>query len=281
AEAKEWHRIIRTSVRECVETWRLQASAGPVTVEALVKAKEGPMNPWTSTTTLALAVVLFIAACATAPAGGPASTVSAPGTASAPATTQVQLVDGVTSIPTRPGVRQPFRLATPKAAPVATVILLPGDDGRLFALSENFLVRSQHMFVDEGFLVAILDTPSDRTSLARVSSDHARDVGTLIAALRAAVPVPVWLVGTSMGTISAVSVASQLDTGGPDGIVLTSTVQQALNAGVDRVRVPTLVVHNKYDSCPVSPYSVGALAAGSLSQSPRHELLTFSSTRGS
>src|SRR5262245_20401160 len=166
----------------------------------------------------------------------------------------------MTSIPTRPGVRQPFQLATPKAAPVATVILLPGDDGRLFALRENFLVRSQHMFVDEGFLVAILDTPSDRTSLARVSSDHARDVGTLIAALRAAAPVPVWLVGTSMGTISAVSVASQLDTGGPDGIVLASTVQQALNAGVDRVRVPTLVVHNKYDNCPVSPYSVGALA---------------------
>ena len=237
------------------------------------------MNPWTSTTTLALGVVLFIAACATAPAGGPASTVSAPGTASAPATTQVQLVDGMTSIPTRPGVRQPFQLATPKAAPVATVILLPGDDGRLFTLRENFLVRSQHMFVDEGFLVAILDTPSDRTSLARVSSDHARDVGTLIAALRAAAPVPVWLVGTSMGTISAVSVASQLDTGGPDGIVLTSTVHQALNAGVDRVRVPTLVVHNQSDNCPVSPYSVGALAARSLSQSPRHELLTFSSTR--
>ena len=78
------------------------------------------MNPWTSTTTLALGVVLFIAACATAPAGGPASTVSAPGTASAPATTQVQLVDGMKSIPTRPGVRQPFQLATPKAAPVAT-----------------------------------------------------------------------------------------------------------------------------------------------------------------
>src|SRR5262249_61650600 len=35
AEAREWHRIIRASVRECLETWRLQASGGPVTVEAL------------------------------------------------------------------------------------------------------------------------------------------------------------------------------------------------------------------------------------------------------
>ena len=33
--AAEWHRIIRASVRECLETWRLQSKAGPVTVEAL------------------------------------------------------------------------------------------------------------------------------------------------------------------------------------------------------------------------------------------------------
>jgi hypothetical protein len=35
AEAREWHRIIRASVRECLETWRLQAKGGPVTVDAL------------------------------------------------------------------------------------------------------------------------------------------------------------------------------------------------------------------------------------------------------
>src|SRR5262249_20204894 len=29
AEAQEWHRIIRASVRACRETWRLQASGGP------------------------------------------------------------------------------------------------------------------------------------------------------------------------------------------------------------------------------------------------------------
>jgi hypothetical protein len=35
AEARKWHGIIRAGVRECVETWLLQAQAGPVTVEAL------------------------------------------------------------------------------------------------------------------------------------------------------------------------------------------------------------------------------------------------------
>jgi hypothetical protein len=34
-EAHEWHRIIRASVQECLETWQLQSKDGPVTVEAL------------------------------------------------------------------------------------------------------------------------------------------------------------------------------------------------------------------------------------------------------
>jgi len=34
-EAREWHRIVRASVRECLETWMLQAQGGSVTVEAM------------------------------------------------------------------------------------------------------------------------------------------------------------------------------------------------------------------------------------------------------
>jgi alpha-beta hydrolase superfamily lysophospholipase len=49
-------------------------------------------------------------------------------------------------------------------------------------------------------------------------------VRALIAALREDAPVPVWLVGTSMGTVSAANAAARLMTGGPDGLVLTSTV---------------------------------------------------------
>ncbi len=32
-EARKWHRVIRASLRECLETWVLQTQAGPVTVE--------------------------------------------------------------------------------------------------------------------------------------------------------------------------------------------------------------------------------------------------------
>jgi hypothetical protein len=34
-EARKWQRIIRASVREACDTWRIQAQAGPVTREAL------------------------------------------------------------------------------------------------------------------------------------------------------------------------------------------------------------------------------------------------------
>ena len=35
AEARKWYRVIRASVREACETWRIQAQPGPVTSEAL------------------------------------------------------------------------------------------------------------------------------------------------------------------------------------------------------------------------------------------------------
>jgi len=34
-EARRWQRVIRASVREACQTWRVQAQAGPVTTKAL------------------------------------------------------------------------------------------------------------------------------------------------------------------------------------------------------------------------------------------------------
>jgi len=45
ADAREWHRIIRASVRECLETWTLQSKDGPVTVEALEAILSRSMVP--------------------------------------------------------------------------------------------------------------------------------------------------------------------------------------------------------------------------------------------
>ncbi len=118
---------------------------------------------------------------------------------------------------------------------VASVILFTGSEGiaavERFQNPEwgrvNFLVRNRRRFVEHGFLVAVVDVPSDHTTgygWSRTSKTHAQDVAGVIAALRREALVPVWVVGTSMGTISAANAAARLRVGGPDGLVLTSSV---------------------------------------------------------
>jgi pimeloyl-ACP methyl ester carboxylesterase len=128
----------------------------------------------------------------------------------------------VVTIPTRPAVRQAFLLARPGRPPVASVVLFAGGNGLLNlgaarrSLMGNFLLRTRGRFVAEGFLVAAVDAPSDRPNGLdgfRTSAAHAEDVGKVIAALREVAPVPVWLVGTSMGTVSAASAAARLGAG--------------------------------------------------------------------
>ncbi len=197
------------------------------------------------------------------------------------------------TISTRPGVTQSFLLLRPSDKPSASVILFAGGHGRL-ALSQhkigwgktNFLVRNRERFRREAFLVAVMDAPSDRPeglSNFRTSSAHAEDIRHVIAKLKEIARVPVWLVGTSMGTVSAASAAARLKVGGPDGLVLTSTVTKETRQVTETVndvrlkdiRVPTLVVHHKQDSCIVTPYELARSLMGSLTQAPKKELLTF------
>ena len=197
------------------------------------------------------------------------------------------------TIPTRPGVTQSFLLIRSSDKLIASVILFAGGHGRL-GLSQqgigwggtNFLVRNRERFARQGCLVAVMDAPSDRPeglSNFRTSAAHAEDVKYVIAALKKIVDVPVWLVGTSMGTVSAANAAARLKKGGPDGLVLTSAivkesrqVAETVNSvRLKDIRVPTLVVHHKQDGCAITPYELAAALMRSMSQSQRKELLTF------
>lgn len=199
----------------------------------------------------------------------------------------------VRTIPARPGVTESFLLLRPAGPPVASVIIFAGGDGNLALtaagigqLQGNFLVRTRMRWVRERFLVAILDRPSDRKNGLwnfRTTSEHAADVKQVIAAVREVAKVPVWLVGTSMGTLSAANAAARLPDGGPDGIVLTSSVTEpsrlsyetVRHAGLHDVRVPTLVVHHKDDGCRASPYAAAPDIVKALQQAPVKELMAF------
>lgn len=201
----------------------------------------------------------------------------------------------VVDVPSRPGVTQRMLVITPEQ-PKAAVILFAGGDGGLTLeadggipkLAGNFLVRSRQLFVEQGFTAAVIDAPSDKQSAPylsghRQTAEHVADVRAAMAWLRQQARIPVWLIGTSRGTQSAGYVATQLSVteGGPDGIVLTSTIvhdprSRALPAmALDRIRIPVLVTHHREDSCRVTRFEDVPQLMAQLTTPPRKELLVF------
>ena len=206
-----------------------------------------------------------------------------------PARADEQLV----RLPTRPGVTQPFWVLTPPGPPVASVILFTGGNGLLGSAhrsvlnGKNFLIRSRGAFAAAGFLVASVDVPSDHPEGLegfRASAEHAQDIAAVIAYLRQKAPVPVWLIGTSMGTISAANVAARLQSGGANGLVLTSSIlvasrhaaPVAASVDVGTIAVPTLFVHNKEDACPICPFDAIHSLMDRFARAPRKELIAVS-----
>ena len=202
-------------------------------------------------------------------------------------------------VSTRPGVTQRFLLLTPDD-PKAAVVLFAGGQGGLQIAPDgalgwgkgNFLVRSRDLFLAKGLLVAVVDAPSDRQSAPylagfRQTREHASDVKAVIAWLRRQAAVPVWLVGTSRGTQSAAYVATELSpaAGGPDGIVLTSSILRddrgpaVPEMPMDRVAIPVLVVHHRQDGCKLCAFADVPRLMTRLTAAPRRELLAVDGGR--
>jgi pimeloyl-ACP methyl ester carboxylesterase len=208
---------------------------------------------------------------------------------------QAQTAQKVVDVPTRPGVTQRMIVLSPPD-PKAAVILLPGGHGGLQVFPNgsmkwgegNFLVRTRQLFADAGLTVAVVDAPSDRQSPPflggfRQKPEHAEDIKAVISWLRENAKVPVWLIGTSRGTVSAAYVATELAAApiGPDGLVLTSTIltddrgRPVPAMPLGKIRVPVLVVHHEQDGCSHCPFTEVPTLMGKLGKSPRAQLLTF------
>ena len=172
-----------------------------------------------------------------------------------------------------------YVLASPQNARMALVLLVGGgghldldEKGCPRALKGNSLVRSLPHFHEAGFVTALLDAPSDHAGEDglggfRTTTQHAEDIGKAIAGVRARIGLPVWLVGTSRGSISAANAAAHLSgPSAPDGVVLTSALMSGFSGGrkqwvaqtvfdvpLEKLRVPILVVGHAADSCVRSP----------------------------
>ena len=97
----------------------------------------------------------------------------------------------------------------------------------------------------------------------RQTSEHVSDIKATIAWARRELKLPVWLIGTSRGTQSVAYAATQLPLaeGGPDGIVLTSSIlfdrrsRPVPSMALDHINVPVLVAHHRLDSCRACQFS--------------------------
>ena len=175
----------------------------------------------------------------------------------------------------RPGVKQVVLVETPAGPPTgATLVLLMGGNGQLgiypngsLRRDSHFLARVRGLLTARGHVTVLVDTPGDRRDMDgdfRESREHAADLASIVSYARATFGKPVWLVGHSRGTHSAVTAATRLDgDNAPDGIALaapmleshrfaSSTAKPLQESGVETLRIPVLVLQHTKDACAVA-----------------------------
>jgi len=209
----------------------------------------------------------FFLACALA--GGAAAIMSSAARAGGPDAEAVTI--DTTFIVKTPDVR----LDKPAHDARASVILMAGGNGLLkldpsgtiIDSTGNFLIRSANLFLRHGLNVMMADTtPAHPTGIDvtfRLDPVHAAELQGFINAAVSRWSKPVWVVGTSNGSVSAVTAAGFTMSGlsGLRGVVLTSPVtvlggnQTTFSQYVANITVPTLVVWHQDDHCTFSPPS--------------------------
>jgi dienelactone hydrolase len=168
---------------------------------------------------------------------------------------------------------------------VGTVILFVGGNGKLF-LSDwqiytgwaNFLLRTRHHFAAEGFNVVVIDAASDfllSTSgllERRTGVEHLSDIAAVINDLPEKLgedPGPIYLIGTSAGTISAGAYAAEIASNSNlpriRSLVLTSSATRPINdtlkenlldsVTLEVINVPCYLVGHENDKCYATPPS--------------------------
>lgn len=202
-----------------------------------------------------------------------------------------EAAETVLTLTPRPGAS--FRVLTDRPArPVGSVILLAGgggvldlgNDGRIGGLSQNHLIRTRQSYVRAGYAIFVPDIASDLkgTDRYRFNAPHATDLAAVVAAARAA-GGPVFVIGTSRGAVSAVALFAKQSGALPDGVVISSGTlmgygrQIGANSvgGLERVRVPVLLLRHGSDSCAHSAPGDADAFKALLKGAPRVDIVTF------
>jgi hypothetical protein len=172
------------------------------------------------------------------------------------------------------------------ASPRAIVFVFAGGDGtvafntagQVTHMGSNFLMRTQPLWLAQGFAFATLASSSSLMG-QRHTAAYAQTIGQAIDFVRTRANAPVWLVGTSMGSIAAANGAAHLP-GKVAGVVLTSSVagqnkngETVFDSDLGAIAVPALVVSNRGDTCPSAGPGFAPQILAALARSPRKEII--------
>jgi len=164
---------------------------------------------------------------------------------------------------------------------IATLIMLPGGDAGTGKIVEgkptsgNFVSRTRDTFFASNFNVIVVYRATDLSALDygyRVK-DHVSEIAKVVSYAKQQFGKPVWLVGTSRGTVSGTAAAIALGENEVQGLVITSSVTSKktgaiANQNLGILKIPTLVVHHKNDACKICvPYEASRITAD-LKSSP-------------
>jgi pimeloyl-ACP methyl ester carboxylesterase len=202
----------------------------------------------------------------------------------------------VEQVATRAGVSVPIYTYWHPAA-VATVVLFSGGAGGYGQIGAdgwpaggNFLIRTGKHWASHPFNIVMIGRPSDGIDLSlggvRIGKLHAADNAAVFKAIKRSSPLPIWVVGTSMGTISAAAAAISDSENLVSGLILTSTITAYKVPGavprqdLEKVRVPTLVLHHEGDACWACRPSEARQIAGELKNAPIRKTMIVSGGSG-
>lgn len=174
----------------------------------------------------------------------------------------------------------------------AVAILFSGGSGKLKLEKEeyqwnlkNFLIRSRNLFNENNITTICIDSPTNlkegMINGFRTSKEHLQNIINIINYIKNRFPnLPIWLIGTSMGTISATY--NTINQKHISGLILTSSVsiqnrhtEPVINLDLEKISIPTLIVHHKNDNCKVTPLTGAKDIFNKLINTEKKEIKIF------
>lgn len=133
-------------------------------------------------------------------------------------------------------------------------LAMPGKSGQLtfqsiegklqINLSDNFLIRSRGLFVDEQTIFVAVSTTSNPERMHAVFSN-----------LKVQYPqAKIFLISTSQSTLDSMRLALAMD-GQFDGVIHTASFESISSLDTRQLKTPQLLVHHVHDECRFTPFA--------------------------